>query len=422
MTTMLTYILQCIVWDMCVCVCLFRSHGCVCERACSQIDNQIVWARCSIITLYFCICNLCFYYVSCISYLNFLETYQAQAKAKMQTESALSVIGPRPMELSAVPPSFPQGLGPNGKPRTSSLESPIMLLTGHQSAVYTMKFNPTGTTIASGSHDKEIFLWDVHGDCKNFMVLKGHKNAVLDVQWTTDGSTIVSASPDKTVRAWDVETGKQIKKMAEHSSFVNSCCPARRGPPLIVSGSDDGTAKLWDMRQRGAIQTFPDKFQITAVSFSDASDKIYSGGVDNDVKVWDLRRCEVTMTLQGHQDTITGMQLSPDGSYLLTNAMDCTLRIWDMRPYAPQNRCVKILEGHQHNFEKNLLKCSWSPDGSKVTAGSSDRMVYIWDTTSRRILYKLPGHTGSVNECVFHPNEPIVGSCSSDKQIYLGEI
>ncbi|KAF2298356.1 hypothetical protein GH714_022971 [Hevea brasiliensis] len=171
---------------------------------------------------------------------------------------------------------------------------------------------------------------------------------------------------------------------------------SRRGPPLIVSGSDDGTAKLWDMRQRGAIQTFPDKYQITAVCFSDASDKIFTGGIDNDVKVWDLRKGEVTMKLEGHQDMITGMQLSPDGSYLLTNGMDCKLCIWDMRPYAPQNRCVKVLEGHQHNFEKNLLKCSWSPDGSKVTAGSSDRMVYIWDTTSRRILYKLPGHTGYV--------------------------
>lgn len=35
------------------------------------------------------------------------------------------------------------------------------------------------------------------------------------------------------------------------------------------------------------------------------------------------------------------------------------------------------------------------------------RFVYIWDTTSRRIVYKLPGHAGSVNEVVFHPEEPI---------------
>ncbi|XP_068665955.1 uncharacterized protein [Aristolochia californica] len=338
-----------------------------------------------------------------------------------EVEGALVPSGPRPgMEWSTVP----HGNQPttNGKQRTSSMESPIMLLTGHQSAIYTMKFNPAGTVIASGSHDRDIFLWNVHGDCKNYMVLRGHKNAVLDLQWTADGSQIVSASPDKTLRAWDVETGRQVKKMTEHSSFVNSCALARRGPPLVVSGSDDGTAKLWDLRLRGAIQTFPDKYQITAVSFSDGADKIFTGGIDSDVKIWDLRRKEVTMTLQGHADMITCMQLSPDGSYLLTNGMDCTLRIWDMRPYAPQNRLVKILEGHQHNFEKNLLKCSWSPDGSKVTSGSADRMVYIWDTTSRRILYKLPGHTGCVNETAFHPNEPIIGSCSSDKQIYLGEI
>lgn len=57
-----------------------------------------------------------------------------------------------------------------------------------------------------------------------------------------------------------------------------------------------------------------------------------------------------------------------------------------------------------------------------MTAGSGDRFVYIWDTTTRRILYKLPGHNGSVNDIGFHPKEPIVLSASSDKQIYLGEI
>jgi hypothetical protein len=48
----------------------------------------------------------------------------------------------------------------------------------------------------------------------------------------------------QTIRAFDAVTSKQIKKMSGHSSVVNSCCPARRGPQLIVSGSDDGTAKV----------------------------------------------------------------------------------------------------------------------------------------------------------------------------------
>lgn len=56
---------------------------------------------------------------------------------------------------------------------------------------------------------------------------------------------------------------------------------------------------------------------------------------------------------------------------------------------------------------QNLLRCAWSSDGQKVSAGSADRFLYIWDTTSRRILYKLPGHNGSINDVDFHPTEPI---------------
>ena len=60
--------------------------------------------------------------------------------------------------------------------------------------------------------------------------------------------------------------------------------------------------------------------------------------------------------LVGHTDTVTSLSLSPDGCYLLSNSMDNTLRIFDVRPFAPIERCVKVLLGAQHNFEKNLIK------------------------------------------------------------------
>ena len=62
---------------------------------------------------------------------------------------------------------------------------------------------------------------------------------------------------------------------------------------------------------------------------------------------------------------------------------------------------------------QSLLRCGWSSDGRRVGAGSSDRHVHIWDTTSRALLYKLPGHKGAVNEVSFHPKEPI-------GELYLG--
>ncbi|KAK2181580.1 hypothetical protein NP493_392g05000 [Ridgeia piscesae] len=306
--------------------------------------------------------------------------------------------------------------------RTSSLAAPIMLLTGHDGEIFTVRFSPDGQTLASGGFERLIFLWNTYGECENFAVLKGHTGAIMQVVFSTDGTRLVSASTDKTVAIWDIEVGTRLKKLKGHQTFVNSCDITRRGPQFICSGSDDGTVRLWDTRKKGAAQSFQNTYQVTSVCFSDTGEQIMSGGIDNDVKVWDLRKTDLLYQMQGHTDTVTGIRLSSDGSYLLSNGMDNTVRIWDVRPYAPQERCVKIFHGIQHTFEKNMLRVAWSPDGSKVSAGSGDRHVYVWDTTSRRILYKLPGHAGSVNDIDFHPIEPIVVSVSSDKRIYLGEI
>lgn len=105
-----------------------------------------------------------------------------------------------------------------------------------------------------------------------------------------------------------------------------------------------------------------------------------------------MRKQEVDFNLMGHTDTITGLSLSPDGSFLLSNSMDQTLRMWDIRPFVIGNRCQKIYTGASHSFEKNLLKCAWSSDQMYISAGSSDRHAYIWDTQTRKVIHKLGGH------------------------------
>ncbi|VDM22952.1 unnamed protein product [Hydatigera taeniaeformis] len=69
-----------------------------------------------------------------------------------------------------------------------------------------------------------------------------------------------------------------------------------------------------------------------------------------------------------------------------------------------------------------MLRCAWSPDGQYVTCGSGDRYVHVWDVKTRNLIYKLPGHSASVNETGFHPLEPILLSGGGDKKIFLGEI
>lgn len=88
--------------------------------------------------------------------------------------------------------------------------------------------------------------------------------------------------------------------------------------------------------------------------------------------------------------------------------MDNSVRIWDIRAFAPTNRLLHTFaEGVNVGIEKNLIRASWSPQGDKVAAGSGDRTVAIWDVDSKKMLYKLPGHRGSVNDVRFSPTEPI---------------
>lgn len=304
-----------------------------------------------------------------------------------------------------------------------SLKGPIMLLTGHDGEIFTTKFHPTGAAISSAGEDRSIYLWSTRGECENYAILKAaHSNAILQLEYSSNGSRLFSCSADKTVIMWDSATGFRLKKLRNHQSHVNAISAAPGDPNLLVSVGDDRYVNVWDLRKRRCVHSFQEKYPLTAVAFNKQNDQVFVGGIENTINVWDLKRGGAFYSMFGHTDTITGLSVSPDGHHILSNSMDNTLKSWDIRPFAPGIRLEKTFTGHQHNFEKNLLRCSWSPNGNMVTAGSSDRMVYVWNYNSTELMYKLPGHRGSVNEVVFSPKEPLVLSCSSDKQMYLGEI
>lgn len=123
----------------------------------------------------------------------------------------------------------------------------------------------------------------------------------------------------------------------------------------------------------------------------------------------------------GHTDTITGLALSSDGNYLLSNSSDHTIRCWDVRPFVQGSRCVKLFQGATHNFERNLLRVTWNNDDTLISAGSADRFVYIWNFLTGKLERKFGGHNGSINETSFNKLANVVASCSSDQTIILGE-
>lgn len=280
---------------------------------------------------------------------------------------------------------------------------------GHSGEVFACRFNPTGQHIASGSMDRSIMLWRSRDECSNYGVLNGHKGAILDLHWSRDSRVIFSASADMTIASWDIETGQRIRRHVGHEEVINTLDVSKRGEEVLVSGSDDGYVGLWDPRQKQAVDYMETNFPITAVAFAEAGNELYTGGIDNDIKVWDLRKKSVAYSMIGHTDTITSLAVSPDSQSLLSNSHDSTVRTWDIRPFAPTDRQIRTFDGAPTGMERNLLKASWDPQGKKIAAGSGDRSVVIWEATSGKLLYKLPGHRGAVNDVRFSPTGEPVG-------------
>jgi WD40 repeat protein len=117
-------------------------------------------------------------------------------------------------------------------------------LEGHNSSVYSVNFSPDGKTLASGSADNTIKLWNLETG-KEIRTLKGNDNDVKSVSFSPDGKTLASGSWDETIKLWNLETGKEIRTLKGNDNLVNSVSFSPNGKTL-ASGSVDKTIKLWN--------------------------------------------------------------------------------------------------------------------------------------------------------------------------------
>ena len=254
-------------------------------------------------------------------------------------------------------------------------------------------------------------LWRTYGQCDNYGILSGHKGAILDLHWSRDSRVVFSASADTTLASWDLETGLRIRRHEGHEEIINCLGVSRRGEEVLVSGSDDGSIGIWDPRQKRAVDYTETNYPITSIALAEAGNELYTGGIDNDIKVWDMRKKDVAYTMVGHTDTVTSLEVSPDGQALLSYSHDGLARTWDIRPFAPTDRSIKSYVGAPLGLERNLIRASWDAKGERIASGSGDGTVVVWDAQSGKLLYKLPGHKGTVNDVRFATGGEPISKC-----------
>ena len=198
---------------------------------------------------------------------------------------------------------------------------------GHTLTVNSVCYSPDGKTIASGSHDKTIRLWNAKTGAP-IRTLSGHEGAVWSVSYAPDGTKIASGSADNTIRLWNAKTGAFVKSLTGVT-------------PVSLSYSPDG----------GAIAT-------------------PKGGL---IRIFNVETGEEIRRIDAHRNAVRSLSFSPDGTSL-ASCCSTTFRVWDVQSGK---------EHHMRHAETQFESVCFSSDEGIIIGAT--RMCLVYDVNTRRV-------------------------------------
>lgn len=278
----------------------------------------------------------------------------------------------------------------------------------HQSAVYDVAFDPQGETLASGSEDSTVKLWEVRGG-KLLRTLEGHQAEVWSVAFDPQGKTLASGSNDKTVRLWEVQSGKLLRTLEGHLDAVDRVVFDPQGG-TVASGSDDRTVKLWEARSGQLLRTLHGhQNAVRSVAYHPQSGTtLASGSVDYTVKLWKAHSGELLRTLEGHQEACWSVAFDPQSGTLASGSDDHTVKLWEVR----SGQLLRTLEGHTGWIDI----VAFSPDGRLLASKSNDATVRLWSCETWETVAVIRETRLShlwIPALAFHPTLPLLASAGS---------
>ncbi|XP_076998407.1 GATOR2 complex protein WDR24 isoform X3 [Tamandua tetradactyla] len=204
-----------------------------------------------------------------------------------------------------------------------------------------------------------------------------------DVVWhQMDENLLATAATNGVVVTWNLgrpSRNKQDQLFTEHKRTVNKVCFHPTEAHMLLSGSQDGFMKCFDLRRKDSVSTFSGQSEsVRDVQFSIRDYFTFASTFENgNVQLWDIRRpdrCERMFT--AHNGPVFCCDWHPeDRGWLATGGRDKMVKVWDVTTHrAKETHCVQTIA--------SVARVKWRPECRHHLATCSmmvDHNIYVWD-------------------------------------------
>jgi eukaryotic-like serine/threonine-protein kinase len=252
-------------------------------------------------------------------------------------------------------------------------------------AVTDVAFSPNGETVALGSADGSVRLWNVSGEGQ-VSTLTGHRGAVSTVRFSRDGRLLLTASADGTARVWRIQKLESPVVLSGHRGFLRDAEFSPDGS-LVVTAGEDRTARVWHPDGTGqALVLRGHEGEVLSASFSPDGLRLITASVDGTARVWWADGHGRPLVLRGHAGSVNVAVFSPGGELIATAGDDGSVRLWQL-----DGKCLRTLSGSRGPVKA----CAFDASGSRIVAGDADGSVRVFDVKTGDVG-SLAGHRAPI--------------------------
>ena len=263
----------------------------------------------------------------------------------------------------------------------------LKVLKGYEASINTIAISSDGQTLASGSQDRTVSLWNLKTG-KQIFTFFGQAGEVFAVAISPDSKMLIAGGFDNKISSWQLDTKalsspfRYLNSPYSHSGFVSSVAFSR-DQKILASASGDRTIRLWGGYTRDIKRTLNGHSDtVWSVAISPDGQTLASGSADKTIRLWSLCSSEQPQILSGHSGWVTSVAISPNSKILASGSTDCTIKLWNLH----NGELLRTLDGQS----TEIFSVAISPEGQTLASGSL-KAVKLWNINTGELIQTLSG-------------------------------